>query len=79
MKQLRVSVHALIVLSRKMASIREAAEGLGVATQKYRAPEGKITPEAGGNRCHNIVQMRPAQFQVPEAALQLLIPVPSYD
>ncbi|MHB8254990.1 MAG: IS607 family transposase [Acidiferrobacter sp.] len=60
-------------MSRKMVSIREAAEFLGVAAQTLRRweREGKLVPDEctpGGRRRYDLARLRPEQFHALEAA-----------
>lgn len=60
-------------MSRKMVSIREAAEFLGVAAQTLRRweREGKLIPDErtpGGRRRYDLARLRPDRFHAPEAA-----------
>lgn len=63
----------ILSMSRKMVSIHEAAEFLGVAAQTLRRweREGKLIPDertAGGRRRYDLTRLRPEQFHAPEAA-----------
>ncbi len=58
-------------MSRKMVSIREAAEFLGVAVQTLRRweREGRLVPAErtpGGRRRYDLAKLRPEQFQSQE-------------
>ncbi|AGX87655.1 IS607 family transposase [Candidatus Symbiobacter mobilis] len=60
-------------MSRKMVSIHEAAEFLGVAAQTLRRweCEGKLAPDErtpGGRRRYDLTRLRPEQFHAREAA-----------
>lgn len=60
-------------MSRKMVSIREAAEFLGVAAQTLRRweREGRLIPDErtpGGHRRYDLARLRPEQFRAPETA-----------
>ena len=64
-------------MSRKMVSIHEAAEFLGVAPQTLRRweREGKLIPDErtpGGRRRYDLARLRPNQFHAPEAALRTI-------
>jgi predicted site-specific integrase-resolvase len=63
----------ILRMSRKMVSIQEAAEFLGVAAQMLRRweREGKLVPDErtpGGRRRYDLARLRPEQFHAPEAA-----------
>lgn len=63
----------IMSMSRKMVSIQEAAEFLGVAAQTLRRweREGKLIPDErtpGGRRRYDLARLRPEQFHSPEAA-----------
>ena len=67
----------ILSMSRKMVSIHEAAEFLGVAAQTLRRweREGKLTPDErtpGGRRRYDLARLRPEQFHAPEAALRTI-------
>ena len=58
----------ILSMSRKMVSIHEAAEFLGVAAQTLRRweREGKLTPDertAGGRRRYNLARLKPEMFR----------------
>lgn len=58
---------------RKMVSIQEAAQFMGVAAQTLRRwePEGKLLPDErtpGGRRRYNLARLRPEQFQAAPQA-----------
>jgi predicted site-specific integrase-resolvase len=60
-------------MSRKMVSIRKAAEFLGVSAQTLRRweREGKLLPDErtpGGRRRYDLARLRPEQFHAPEVA-----------
>lgn len=60
-------------MSRKLVSIREAADFLGVAAQTLRRweREGKLIPDertAGGRRRYDLARLRPECFHAPETA-----------
>ena len=60
-------------MSRKLVSIREAADFLGVAAQTLRRweREGKLIPDertAGGRRRYDLARLRPEHFHTPETA-----------
>lgn len=60
-------------MSRKLVSIREAADFLGVAAQTLRRweREGKLLPDertAGGRRRYDLARLRPERFHTPETA-----------
>lgn len=60
-------------MSRKLVSIREAADFLGVAAQTLRRweREGKLIPDertAGGRRRYDLARLRPECFHAPESA-----------
>jgi len=60
-------------MSRKMVSIQEAAEFLGVSAQTLQRweREGKLIPDErtpGGRRRYDLARLRPEQFHAPEAA-----------
>ncbi|MBP0627458.1 MULTISPECIES: IS607 family transposase [unclassified Cupriavidus] len=60
-------------MSRKMVSIQEAAEFLGVAAQTLRRweREGKLIPDErtpGGRRRYDLSRLRPEQFHASESA-----------
>ncbi len=60
-------------MSRKLVSIREAADFLGVAAQTLRRweREGKLIPDertAGGRRRYDLARLRPECFRAPESA-----------
>ncbi|WP_297393905.1 MerR family DNA-binding transcriptional regulator, partial [Acidiferrobacter sp.] len=64
-------------MSRKMVSIHEAAEFLGVAAQTLRRweREGKLIPDErtpGGRRRYDLARLRPEQFHAPESALRTI-------
>lgn len=57
-------------MMRRMASIQEAAEFLGVAQQTLRRweREGKLLPDErtpGGNRRYDLARLRPERFRAP--------------
>ena len=59
-------------MSRKMVSIHEAAEFLGVSPQTLRRweREGKLLPDertAGGRRRYDLARLRPEQFRAGDA------------
>jgi len=59
-------------MSRKLVSIREAAEALGVSAQTLRRweREGKLLPDertAGGRRRYDLARLRPEQFRAGDA------------
>lgn len=59
-------------MSRKLVSIQEAADFLGVAAQTLRRweREGKLIPDertAGGRRRYDLARLRPEHFHTPEA------------
>lgn len=63
----------LLIMSRKLVSINEAAEFLGVTPQTLRRweREGKIAPDertTGGRRRYDLVRLRPDQFHTPDTA-----------
>ena len=63
----------ILGMSRKMVSIHEAAEFLGVAAQTLRRweREGKFIPDErtpGGRRRYDLARLRPEQFHAPESA-----------
>lgn len=63
----------ILRMSRKMVSIHEAAEFLGVAAQTLRRweCEGKLAPDErtpGGRRRYDLTRLRPEQFHAREAA-----------
>ena len=67
----------ILGMSRKMVSIREAAEFLGVAAQTLRRweREGKLIPDErtpGGRRRYDLARLRPEQFHAPESALRTI-------
>ena len=58
-------------MSRKMVSIQEAAEFLGVSPQTLRRwdREGRLLPDErtpGGRRRYDLARLRPEQFRAPE-------------
>ncbi|TCT23068.1 IS607 family transposase [Thiobaca trueperi] len=60
-------------MSRKLVSIQEAADFLGVAAQTLRRweREGKLIPDertAGGRRRYDLARLRPEHFHTPETA-----------
>ncbi|BCU08412.1 IS607 family transposase [Allochromatium tepidum] len=60
-------------MSRKLVSIREAADFFGVAAQTLRRweREGKLIPDertAGGRRRYDLARLRPERFHAPESA-----------
>lgn len=60
-------------MSRKLVSIQEAADFLGVAAQTLRRweREGKLLPDertAGGRRRYDLARLRPEHFHTPETA-----------
>lgn len=60
-------------MSRKLVSIQEAADFLGVAAQTLRRweREGKLIPDertAGGRRRYDLARLRPECFHAPETA-----------
>ncbi|NVZ11328.1 IS607 family transposase [Allochromatium humboldtianum] len=60
-------------MSRKLVSIQEAADFLGVAAQTLRRweREGKLIPDertAGGRRRYDLARLRPECFHAPEPA-----------
>jgi predicted site-specific integrase-resolvase len=62
----------IMIMSRKMVSIQEAAKFLGVVPQTLRRweREGKLLPDertAGGRRRYDLARLRPEQFHVPDA------------
>ena len=67
----------ILSMSRKMVSIHEAAEFLGVAAQTLRRweREGKLIPDErtpGGRRRYDLARLRPEQFHVPDAELRTI-------
>jgi predicted site-specific integrase-resolvase len=63
----------ILSMSRKMVSVHEAAEFLGVSAQTLRRweREGKLIPDErtpGGRRRYDLARLRPEQFHAPEAA-----------
>ncbi len=70
-------------MSRKMASIQEAAEFLGVAPQTLRRWErqGWLQPDErtpGGWRRYDLARLRPEQFRAPETARRTIAPEIAY-
>ncbi|NVZ11819.1 IS607 family transposase, partial [Allochromatium humboldtianum] len=60
-------------MTRKLVSIQEAADFLGVAAQTLRRweREGKLLPDertAGGRRRYDLARLRPEHFHTPETA-----------
>ena len=71
---------------RKMVSIHEASEFLGVSAQTLRRweREGKLVPDErtpGGRRRYDLARLRPEQFHASEAALRTVAyaRISSYD
>ena len=67
----------ILNMSRKMVSIQEAAEFLGVAAQTLRRweREGKLIPDErtrGGRRRYDLARLRPEQFHAPEEELRTI-------
>jgi putative resolvase len=63
----------ILIMSRKMVSIQEAAEFLGVAPQTLRRweREGRLLADErtpGGRRRYDLARLRPEQFRAPETA-----------
>lgn len=67
----------ILSMSRKMVSILEAAQFLGVSPQTLRRweREGRLVPDertAGGRRRYDLARLRPEQFHAPEVARQTI-------
>ncbi len=70
-------------VSRKMASIQEAAEFLGISPQTLRRweREGRLLPDErtpGGRRRYDLARLRPEQFRAPETARRTIAPEIAY-